>query len=345
MFPKVVASDLDGTLLRSDGSISERTRRALAACEAAGALVVVCTARPVRWVRSMAVAICERGLAICDNGAVTWDVATDQLVAQTTLSPDAALAVVAALELVFPGGAWAVERSGGFAHEPAYTPRWPVPPDTLVAEVSALLELPPIKLMFSHGQFAADEMLSRARAAVGGHAELTHSNSADGLLEISAVGVNKASTLARLCAERGIAAVDVIAFGDMPNDLPMLEWAGWPVAVANAHPDVLASVAHVTASNDEDGVARVLERAFAISGRGSIRAGARVRPRSDGYASGMHNDPKSKLPEVQSPPPEELLAELPSTEQVIADAEAVDEVVKEQPSVDELLGRKPDTRR
>jgi hydroxymethylpyrimidine pyrophosphatase-like HAD family hydrolase len=267
VLPQVVACDLDGTLLRSDGSASARSRRALAACEAAGALVVLCTARPVRWVRPLAAGICERSLAICDNGAVIWDMAADRLVAETTLSSASALEVVAALDRAFPGGAWAVERTGGFGHEPMYTPRWPVPPGTVVAEVTVLLERPPIKLLFSHRQFAADEMLGRARAEVGGHAELTHSNSADGLLEISASGINKASTLARLCAERGVAAADVIAFGDMPNDLPMLEWAGRPVAVANAHADVLAAVAEVTASNDEDGVAIVLERACAFAAR------------------------------------------------------------------------------
>jgi hydroxymethylpyrimidine pyrophosphatase-like HAD family hydrolase len=265
MVPKVVACDLDGTLLRSDGGVSARTSRALAASEAAGALVVLCTARPVRWVRPLAAEICGRGLAICDNGAVVWDLASDRLVAETTLPAESALAVVAALDRAFPGGAWAVERAGGFGHDRAYRPRWPVPDGTVVADVRTLLERPPIKLMFSHGQFAADEMLGRARAAVGRHAELTHSNSADGLLEISAVGVNKASTLARLCAQRAISATDVIAFGDMPNDLAMLEWAGRPVAVANAHPDVLAAVAEVTESNDQDGVALVLERVFASS--------------------------------------------------------------------------------
>ncbi|MGO9881809.1 MAG: HAD family hydrolase [Solirubrobacteraceae bacterium] len=263
MLPKVVACDLDGTLLRSNGSASARSRRALAACEAAGAVVVLCTARPVRWVRPLAAGICAGALAICDNGAVVWDIAHDRLLTETTLSSESAMAVVAALDRTFPGGAWAVERTGGFGHDPAYRPRWPVPAGTVVAEVRMLLEWPPIKLMFSHERFAADEMLGRARAAVGEHAELTHSNSADGLLEISAHGVNKASTLARLCAQRGVEAADVIAFGDMPNDLPMLDWAGHSVAVANAHPHVLATVAEVTASNDKDGVALVLERAFA----------------------------------------------------------------------------------
>lgn len=262
MLPKVVACDLDGTLLRSDGTASERTRRALAACEQAGALVVLCTARPSRWVRPVAAALGGRPLAVCDNGALVWDFTTDALIDEAAIGPDAALAVVIALEREFPGGAWAVERLTGFGHEPAYQPRWPVPDGTVVAEVRQLLDQPSVKLMFTHGSFTADEMLGPARVAVAGRAELTHSNSGGGLLEISATGVTKATALARVCAARRIGAADVIAFGDMPNDLAMLEWSGRSVAVANAHPAVLAAASQTTTSNDEDGVARVLEGIF-----------------------------------------------------------------------------------
>jgi hydroxymethylpyrimidine pyrophosphatase-like HAD family hydrolase len=104
--------------------------------------------------------------------------------------------------------------------------------------------------------------VDRARAVAGHLAEFTHSNSTDGLLEISAAGVSKAAALARFCDERGIGREDVVAFGDMPNDLPMLEWAGHGVAVANAHPEVLAAADEVTATNDDGGVAIVLERLF-----------------------------------------------------------------------------------
>jgi hydroxymethylpyrimidine pyrophosphatase-like HAD family hydrolase len=86
---------------------------------------------------------------------------------------------------------------------------------------------------------------------------------APGLAEISALGVTKAAALGVWCAARGIDSADVFAFGDMPNDLPMLTWAGRSFAVANAHPDVLEIVDEVCASNDDDGVAQVLEGALA----------------------------------------------------------------------------------
>jgi hydroxymethylpyrimidine pyrophosphatase-like HAD family hydrolase len=108
-----------------------------------------------------------------------------------------------------------------------------------------------------------DDLLALARGVVAEEvATLTHS-SYDGLLEISAAGITKATTLAEVVGRCGHGAADVVAFGDMPNDLPMLAWAGHSVAVANAHDEVLAAVDEVTASNDDDGVAQVLEALFA----------------------------------------------------------------------------------
>jgi Cof subfamily protein (haloacid dehalogenase superfamily) len=260
--PKLVASDLDGTLLRSDGTVDDRTRRAIAVAEAAGATVVFCTARPARWLRPLAEATGHRGVAICANGAVLWDLHTESALAVSALEPAVAQELVARLEAEVPGGAWAVERSGSFGHEPDYVPHWPVPDDTTVDAVHALISEPAVKLMLRHRVLSADVLLERARAACGHLAEFSHSSSSDTLLEISAAGVSKATALARLCRQREIDHTEVVAFGDMPNDLPMLAWAGHSVAVANAHPDVRAAADEVTASNDESGVALVLERLF-----------------------------------------------------------------------------------
>jgi hypothetical protein len=260
---KAVATDLDGTLLRSDGTLDERSRRALAAVEATGAMVVICTARPARWMRPLAEATGHHGVAICANGGVVWDLHTDTPLEEFPLEPEIAREIVAALETGLPGGNWAVERASGFGHEPSYEPRWPVPDGTVIEAVDVLVSQPSLKLMLRHRDLMADELLQRARQLVGHLAELSHSNSADSLLEIAAAGVSKASALTRVCGGRGIASEDVIAFGDMPNDLPMLRWAGYAVAVANAHPELLAAADEVTTSNDEAGVARVLERLFA----------------------------------------------------------------------------------
>jgi len=261
---KAVACDLDGTLLRSDGTLDERSRGALAAVEATGAIVVICTARPARWMRPLAEATGHRGVAICANGGVVWDLHTNTPIEEFPLEPEIARQIVAALQAGLPGGHWAVERTDGFGHEPSYEPRWPVPDDTVIEAVDVLVSQPSVKLLLRHADLMADELLQQARGLVGHLAELSHSNSADSLLEIAAAGVSKASALTRVCAERGIASADVVAFGDMPNDLPMLRWAGHAVAVANAHADLLAAADEVTASNDDAGVARVLERLFGL---------------------------------------------------------------------------------
>lgn len=260
--PRLVASDLDGTVVRSDGTVSSRTRRAMASVEAAGATFVMVTGRPVRWMGRIAEETGHRGLAVCANGALLYDLHTEQVVQSWLLSTSAAREVATSLRRALPGIAFAVERLHlGFAHEPEYRPRWDSTDPLMQGPVEQLLSEDVVKLLARHSELGSDELLAAARAAVPEGAELTHSSS-DGLLEISAAGVSKASGLATVCAELGVDASEVVAFGDMPNDLPMLAWAGLGVAVANAHPEVLAAADEVTASNDDDGVAEVLTRWF-----------------------------------------------------------------------------------
>lgn len=261
--PRVIATDLDGTLLRGDGTIGRRTREALAAAVAAGIRIVLCTARPPRWMAPLAQATGCEGLALCANGAVIWDLGAQAAVETFPLTPAVAHAVVHRLRPALPEGAWALERVDRFAHEPGYRPRWPVPDDTLVGDIDTLLHEPAVKLMLRHPRLPADALLARAHALVGERVELSHSSTEDALLEISAQGVSKASSLQRLCAAAGVHRAAVMAFGDMPNDLAMLRWAGTGVAVANAHPAVLAAADEVTAANDDDGVARRLEAILA----------------------------------------------------------------------------------
>ena len=268
--PRIVATDLDGTLLRRDGTVSERTRAALGRVEAAGATLVFVTGRPPRWLAPVVEQTGHTGLAVCANGAVLYDLHTESVVREHLLEPEAAARLVHALRESLPDAAFAVERPlgvgggvdlSGFAHEPEYLVRYPLPEGVLVAAAEELVASPVVKLLARHRSLGPDDLLARAREVVGDLASLTHS-SHDGLIEISASGVSKASGLSALAEEQGVAREDVVAFGDMPNDLPMLDWAGHAVAVANAHPEVLSVVDEVTASHEDDGVAQVLERLF-----------------------------------------------------------------------------------
>jgi Cof subfamily protein (haloacid dehalogenase superfamily) len=258
---RLFATDLDGTLLRSDLTVSDRSRRALAAVEKAGCTLVLVTGRPPRWMPPVVEQTGHTGLALCANGAVVYDLAAERVVQEHLIDPEVGAKAVAAIRAAIPDAVFAVERSGarGLGREEAYGLPYASKGEVLVAEVDELMADPVTKLLARHDDMDPDEMLARVREVVGDLVEVTHS-STRGLMEISASGVSKAVALSRLADELGVPAEEVVAFGDMPNDLPMLGWAGHAVAVANAHPEVLAAADEVTASNDDDGVAQVIER-------------------------------------------------------------------------------------
>ncbi|MBT2382830.1 Cof-type HAD-IIB family hydrolase [Streptomyces sp. ISL-11] len=261
---RLIATDLDGTLLRDDKTVSDRTVAALAGAEAAGIEVFFVTGRPARWMDVVSSHVHGHGLAICANGAAVVDLHDGgRLVKVRPLPRAEALAIVRAVRAAAPGASFAVEHTTAFHYEEAYPPFY-VDPGAVIAPAEKLLaedsgyDEPIIKLLAHHPVLGPDEFLALAREAGGAHGSFTRS-SPTALLEISGLGVSKASTLAECCAERGIAPEEVVAFGDMPNDLDMLDWAGTAYAMANAHPEVLAVTAHHTAGNNEDGVAAVIE--------------------------------------------------------------------------------------
>lgn len=261
MTPRLIATDLDGTLLRSDGSVAERTVRALRAAEDAGVIVVVATGRPPRWMHPVAEALGHTGLAVCANGAVVVDLHSEQVVEVHPLGRAVVVKVTEVVRAAVPGVQFAVETPDrGFGQEPDYeTHPGDVRHDPWIAPIDELAADDVVKLLIQHRTMGPDDLLSMARDVAGELAELTHS-STSGLLEVSATGITKASTLAGIAERLGVAADDVVAFGDMPNDLPMLAWAGRGYAMSNAHPDVLAAAAHFAPANDDDGVAQVIER-------------------------------------------------------------------------------------
>ncbi|MFH8293490.1 Cof-type HAD-IIB family hydrolase [Streptomyces sp. NPDC018059] len=272
---RLIATDLDGTLLRDDKSVSDRTVAALAAAEEAGIEVFFVTGRPARWMDVVSAHVHGHGLAICGNGAAVVDLhggpGTHSFVKIRELERACALDVVRRLRAASPGTSFAVERTGGLHHEETYPPLHMEPGES-VAPAEKLLaenpgdpvvaEQPVLKVLAFHPELAPDDFLVLARAAIGDRATVTRS-SPSALLEISGPGVSKASTLELCCAERGISPEEVVAFGDMPNDIEMLTWAGTSYAMGNAHPDVIAAASGHTVANNDDGVAVVIERIVA----------------------------------------------------------------------------------
>jgi len=255
--PRVVATDLDGTLLRSDGTVSDRTRRVLTALDEAGTHVVFVTARPPRWLTEVGALVGSHGVIIALGGACVYDVGTRQVVESRGFALPALRDVVRDLRAAVPGVALAVEQVDGpvfdatFRHDEQMPDSWRGP-------VERALDAPVAKLLARTDDLGQEEFFEQVLGAVGERALLAFSGAA-GLAELLPPDVTKAGALAAWCAAHDIRAEEVWAFGDMPNDLPMLAWAGTSYAVANAHPEVLAAATRVTASNDEDGVAVALE--------------------------------------------------------------------------------------
>ncbi|MEU3787641.1 Cof-type HAD-IIB family hydrolase [Streptomyces sp900129855] len=267
--PRLIATDLDGTLLRDDKSVSPRTVAALAAAEEAGIEVFFVTGRPARWMDVVSDHVHGHGLAICGNGAAVVDLhggpGAHRFVKVRELARENALDAVRLLRDAAPGTMYAIEQTYGFYQEPEYPKMHMEIPDTLAPAEQLLApdapgaDEPVLKILAFHPTIDPDAFLTLARLAIGDRADVTRS-SPSALLEISGPGVSKASTLALCCAERGISHEEVVAFGDMPNDVEMLTWAGRSYAMGNAHPDVLKAASGQTVANNEDGVAVIIEQ-------------------------------------------------------------------------------------
>ncbi|MFC8348841.1 HAD family hydrolase [Streptomyces sp. NPDC057280] len=260
-FPyRLIATDLDGTLLRSDDSVSDRTRAALAAATAAGAAHIVVTGRAVPWTRHILDDLGYEGLAVCGQGAQVYDAGAHRLLTSVTLDRQLAGVALAKIEAEVGPLYLAASRDGldgevlvgqGYA----LTGDLPTTPFTDAAD---LWSAPLNKIYIQHPELSDDELAEAARQAAGGFVNVAMAGA--GIVELLPLGLSKATGLSLAARRLGVKAADTIAFGDMPNDIPMFGWAARGVAMANAHEELKAVADEVTSSNEEDGIAVVLER-------------------------------------------------------------------------------------
>ncbi len=265
--PALVACDVDGTLFDENETITPRTRDAVRAAVDAGARFIVATGRPPRWIRPVVDELGFAPMAVCANGAVVYDSATDRVLSTRTLAVDVLGELAEIATRVIPGAGLAVERIGARAHDtatpqfvssPGYEHAW-LNPDNTEVSIEDLLSAPAIKLLIRKAGARSADMAAELLKHVGIEGDITYSTN-NGLVEIVPLGVSKATGVEEIAKPLGISSDEVVAFGDMPNDMPMLLWAGLGVAMGNAHPEVLAVADEVTAPNSDDGVGRVLER-------------------------------------------------------------------------------------
>jgi Cof subfamily protein (haloacid dehalogenase superfamily) len=265
--PKLIVSDLDGTFLSPDGSVSDRNLAAVAAAERAGIPVVFATGRPIRLLGPVRGLRRTQATVIASNGAMLYDLGRDSVLSVSAIPSGVAAEAFADLREAVDDVAFGVDTGIRAGYEPAYlsyngtTFNIRDDPQRYVGDLAELVaggEF--VKLLVLQESGDADALTDAVRTVLGDRLAATHSSVDRPLVEVAAAGVSKASTLAALCERLGVAPDEVAAFGDMPNDLEMLSWVGRPYVMADAHPDLLAlEGAEVIGSNAESAVGAMIE--------------------------------------------------------------------------------------
>lgn len=260
--PKLIATDLDGTIVAHYGVISDRTKAAFNSAHEAGIEIFYVTGRPPRWMPEIAEAF-SFGHAICGNGALHYDIHNEKILEEWLMPVTQQIETINRLRTAIPNVSFALEAHNYFHREKAYIPRWDAGLDNVgVHDITEVIQGPALKILArcSQQELTSDEMLAIARRELEDVATVTHSNSHDSLLEINALGVSKGTTLALLTERIGIGSDDVVAFGDNPNDFTMLSWAGRSWAMSDGHHEAPKHAKFVADPHNEDGVAKVIEK-------------------------------------------------------------------------------------
>jgi hypothetical protein len=260
--PKLIATDLDGTIVHHDGRITQRTIDAFSKAHNLGIHIYFVTGRPPRWMNEIREAF-GFGEAICGNGAMLYDLRNREVTEEWLISKEEQIEVAQRMRRVIPSISFAIETHDYYHREKSYIPRWDIGLDNVgVERIEDVAKSPVFKMLArcSGGEFTSDEMLEVALVELNGLVTVTHSNPHESLLEISALGISKGTTLAKVAGRLGIEAADCVSFGDNPNDFPMLQWCGRSYAMADGHPDGIKFAKDQAPSHDDDGVAIIIEK-------------------------------------------------------------------------------------
>ncbi len=260
--PRLIATDLDGTFLRPDGTVSAINAAAVGRAAELGVPFVVATGRPSRWLGVLDELASTHPQVIVSNGGAVIDLATRRPVQEFPLVTAEALELAEALRMTIPGISFGFETAIGFGCEPGSPSRQRNEPGHHIGTPAELIESlgPVIKMLGFHPDIDSEALTARASAVVGDRLTLTHASISQpyGMIELTAAGVSKATTLALLCDALGIASAEVAAFGDMPNDADMLSWAGRGFVVANGHHSMKVCGFVEVPGNADDGVGRTV---------------------------------------------------------------------------------------
>ena len=259
--PKLIATDLDGTIVSHKGVISQRTIDVFTRARDFGVHIFFVTGRPPRWMGEIREAF-GFGAAICCNGAMLYDLMNEAVLEEWMIPIDEQLEAVRRMRIAMPEMSFAVESNNHYHREIAYVPKWDVGMDNVgVEKIEEAIKRPALKILgrCSNHEFTSDEMVEVAHRELHDLVTVTHSTSRDSLIEISAFGITKGQTLSVVASRLNIDARDCVSFGDNPNDFSMLEWTARSYAMSDGHPDAALFAKAVAEPCEADGVAKIIE--------------------------------------------------------------------------------------
>ena len=283
----MLASDLDGTFLNSKGEVSSQNRNAVRRAVENNLEVIFVTGRPARWLRGVADMADHYNIVIGANGAFVADLERMEVIQSNSINSESLGIVVERILSKYPDAGFAIERAFvgmpipnsfspnysemfaknlsdyEYAVSPGFATVWKNVDHVPVAPVSELIAKSDIaKVLVKPGSaegWTSDSWLAEISSIVEQDLQTTHASEHIVLAELSAVGVTKATALSQVAQARGLINLEIVAVGDMPNDIPMLEWAGESWAVENAHDEVLAVTKNRLPHSDEHAVAQLID--------------------------------------------------------------------------------------
>lgn len=258
---KMIASDLDGTIVSQTGEISTRTREAFLAAREAGIHIVFVTGRPYRWLTPVVDAFGGLGTVICSNGAVLYDLEDDKVLWAQTI--DVATAIEARDIILHhePEATFAAETTKGLHLGAGFaeTGRTLGSLGELNFRSSRMDTEGIVKFLARSPGMKVETFFATVFPEISRLLWVTHSATGVSLLEMAHMDIHKAHTLADYASRLGIKPAEIMAFGDMPNDIEMLQFVGHGYAMASGHRETLAATSLVAPPFNEDGVAQVIE--------------------------------------------------------------------------------------
>ncbi|GAA3276378.1 HAD family phosphatase [Dactylosporangium vinaceum] len=255
-----VVTDLDGTVIRRDGTISDATLRAARALQHDGVPLIAATARTPAGVDALHTLAPFLTLAVCCSGAVGYIPATAALAWYEPIPRDVVTDLAAFLEQRWPSAGLAAYDGRQWWMTSTYQMLYPSRHKgrTAVVPAATIVAVDPCAMAVCHPERNSPQLIAALHEAGFGATRLVLHHAGPAVVDVTAPAVDKASGVLRALARLGVAPQRVIGFGDMPIDIAMFSAVGHSVAMSNAPDEVRRAATSQTASVEDDGFARTL---------------------------------------------------------------------------------------